>query len=121
MVGTFHTKEFKDEAMMIWNLNFDLPKKKRLTQLDCAAHISQKLKKYVSPASIREWKNNYYYEDAKKGVERGSYKTKSKQKIEYDELVEFCDQLLIDENKLREENLRLIKRVNELEGPSKKN
>jgi hypothetical protein len=116
MGGKFHTKEYKDDALALWDLNLDLPKGEKLTQVNCAAWISQTLGMTVSAKTICGWKRGVCYVEGKKGVLRGEYKAKKIEAMgkDYDELVEFCDELLIDENKMRKENIKLINEVKKL-------
>jgi len=101
-----HTQEFKNDAIMYWNINFDAPKKDRMTQKECVELIGTILGQSVSSRSIIGWINERHYKEGKKGVTRGGYGVKNIQVVD-DELKEFIDDLLISEYNLKKENQRL--------------
>ena len=98
-----HNQEFKDDAIFLWEMNETIPKGERLTQIECAKNISNILGQSVSVRTIFGWKNDRHYENNKKGKKRGGYKPQpSKQEME-----EFIDELLVNEDKLKKEVERL--------------
>jgi hypothetical protein len=72
-----HTKEFKDDAIMYWDMNFALEKEDRMTQVDCAEWIGNILGQSVSTRSIIGWINKRHYAEGKQGVLRGGYRVKN--------------------------------------------
>lgn len=89
-----HTKTFKDNAIMLWDLNLALSKCERMTQRKCAEFISNELGSNVTYTTIKNWING---QNVKNEYEQ--------------ELEEFIEQLLINEQKLKERIKELESRV----------
>jgi hypothetical protein len=105
-----HSQEYKDDAIMYWLGNEETDKKERLNQKECAEMIGELLGQSVSVRTISGWVNNRHYKDGKKGVKRGAYnlgKSKKLIKEEYEELVVFVDDVMLDEYNLKVENQKL--------------
>ena len=108
-----HSQEFKDEAIMYWNINQELPKKERMTQKECVEWIGNVMGQTVSIRTVLGWINKRHYAEGKKGVIRGAYgfygqdilKGKEKDAVET-----FVDELLVDEDALKKEIIELKKR-----------
>ena len=108
MLYKHHNKEFKDDAILYWELCMV----EGMTHKRSAEFISEMLGQSVSETTIVRWLNNTNYEEGKKGVKRRPYKVEKSNKLlkeEYAELVVFVDDLMLTECNLKIENERLKK------------